>query len=249
MKYLKVFSEKRIFNYDFILQLTKSRSLADETIQNYLKKGYIKRVKKNLYVTISLENGGVIPNKFEIASNITETSFISHHSAFEYYGFGNQVYNEVSVTSLKKFKDFIFESNEYRYLYSTSNEFVDEVNGIRVSTIAKTIVETIDYIKTYDDMEEVIHNLSSLPAINGLLVMEYLLFIDKKILFNKVGLILSYFVDDLLVTNSLLERMKNLGIKSVKYFSKEKYRLKKYYKEWNLYCYDLGKIIEVAEDG
>ena len=51
--------------------------------------------------------------------------------------------------------------------------------------------------------------------------MEYLLFLDKKILFNKVGLILSYFVDDLLVTNSLLERMKSLGIKGVKYFTKE----------------------------
>ncbi len=244
MKYLESFSEKRIFDYNFVFELTKTRSLADETIQNYLKKEYIERVKKNLYVTMSLETGGVIPSKFEIGSNITNNSCISLHSAFEYYGFSNQVYNEVSVSSLTKFKDFNFENNRYHYVYSTSNRFIEDVNGVKVSTIAKTIVDTIDSIKSYDDMEELIYNLSSLPAINGLDVIEYLLFVNKKVLFNKVGLILSYFNDGLLITDKLLNQMEKSGTKSVKYFSKEKHRLKKYYKEWNLYCYDLEKIIK-----
>ena len=47
MKYLEQLSEKRIFNHAFMLSITKSRTLADEIIQNYLKKGYIKRIKKN----------------------------------------------------------------------------------------------------------------------------------------------------------------------------------------------------------
>lgn len=244
MKYLEAFSEKRIFDYNYVLELTKTRTLADQTIQNYLKKKYIKRVKKNLYVTMSFETGGVIPSKYEIASNITSNSYVSYHSAFEYYGFSNQVYNEVSISSLTKFKDFNFDNFQYHYVYSTSDQFIEELKGVRVSTIAKTIVDTIDSIKSYDDMEELIYNLSSLPAIKGLDILEYLLIVNKRVLFSKVGLILSYFKDGILITDELLNDIKKSGIKSVKYFSKEKHRLQKYYKEWKLHCYNLEKIIK-----
>lgn len=248
MKYLELLSEKRVFDHSYVMEITKSRSLADMTIQQYLKKGYIKRVKKNLYVTISLETSGVIPTKFEIASNVTPSSFVSYYSAFDFYGFSNQVYNEITVSSLEQFRDFTFQYNDYHYKYIKNIEFVDMVNGVRVSTIAKTIVDCIDDIKSYDDMEEVIQNLSALPIINGLLVMEYLLFVNKKILFNKVGLLLSFYKDGFNVTEQLLIRMKNLGIKNVKYFTNEKHRLKKYYKEWNLYCYNIDKLIMGDED-
>lgn len=248
MKYLKLLSEKRVFDHSYVLAITNSRSLADMTIQQYLKKGYIKRVKKNLYVTISFETSGVIPTKFEIASNVTPSSFVSYHSAFDFYGLSNQVYNEITISSLEQFRDFTFEYNDYHYKYIKNIEFVDIVNGVRVSTLAKTIVDCIDDIKSYDDMEEVIQNLSALPIINGLLVMEYLLFVDKKILFNKVGLLLSFFKDGFNVTEQLLITMKNSGIKNVKYFTSEKHRLKKHYKEWNLYCYNVNKLVMEDED-
>jgi predicted transcriptional regulator of viral defense system len=47
--------EKRVFDFSFVVGITNSENLARETLQNYLKKGYIKRVKRNLYVTKSLE--------------------------------------------------------------------------------------------------------------------------------------------------------------------------------------------------
>jgi hypothetical protein len=37
--------------------------------------------------------------------------------------------------------------------------------------------------------------------------------------------------------------LKTLGINGVKYYTNEKHRLNKYYKEWNLYCYNLDKLI------
>jgi hypothetical protein len=46
-----------------------------------------------------------------------------------------------------------------------------------------------------------------------------------------------------MVDDSILNRMKTLGIKGVKYFTNEKHWLNKYYKEWNLYCYNLDKLI------
>jgi hypothetical protein len=53
---------------------------------------------------------------------------------------------------------------------------------------------------------------------------------------------------DILVDDSILNQMKTRGIKGVKYFTNEKHRLNKYYKEWNLYCYNLDKLIKGDED-
>jgi predicted transcriptional regulator of viral defense system len=242
MKYLEQLSEKRIFNHAFMLSITKSRTLADEIIQNYLKKGYIKRVKKNLYATTSIENGGVIPTKYEIASNITKSSFVSFNSAFAYYGYYNQVSNEITVSSLEQFRDFSFDYTYYHYKYTKNSKYVDEINGVRVSSLEKTIVDCIGDIKSYDDLEELMEVLSMLPMINGKKVFEYLKYVDKAILYSKVGLLLSFHKDDYNITNELLNEMKKHGIKKTRDFTNEKHRLKKYYKEWKLHCYDISRL-------
>ena len=76
MKYLEQFSLKRVFDFSYVVEITGNVDLASGIVQNYLSKDYI-IVKKNLYVATSLETGGSIPSKFEIASNITNSSFVS----------------------------------------------------------------------------------------------------------------------------------------------------------------------------
>lgn len=242
MKYLKQLSEKRIFNHAFMVKITKSRTLADEIIQNYLKKGYIKRVKKNLYVTMSIENGGVIPSKYEIASHITKSSFVSYYSAFAYYGYYNQVSREVTVSSMEQFRDFSFDHNHYHYKYVNNAKYVDNINGVLISSIEKTIVDCIDDIKSYDDLEELMEVLSMLPMINGLKIFEYLTYVNKAILYSKVGLLLSFFKDNYHITDEMLEMMKKRGIKKTRDFTHEKHRLNKYYKAWKLHCYEIKKL-------
>ena len=55
-----------------------------------------------------METKEAVADKFEIGSNVTETAYVSHHSAFEYHGVMNQVYYEVYVSSESKFKNFEF---------------------------------------------------------------------------------------------------------------------------------------------
>lgn len=250
MKYMKVFSEKRIFDFSYVVDITNSHSLASQTIQNYLDKGYIKRIKKNLYATASIENGGVVPTKYEIASNITESSYVSFNSAFAFYGYYNQLSNKITVSSLEQFRSFSFDYNYYHYKYTKSIKFVDYINGIRVSSIEKTIVDCIGDIKSYDDMEEVMEVLSMLPMINGVKVLEYLEYLNKAIIYSKVGLILSFYEDGYNITTKLLSIIKSKGIKKTRDFTKEKLRLNTYYKVWKLHCYDITKlnVEEVDED-
>lgn len=239
LKYLEDFALKRIFDFSYVIELTGDKDLASRTIQNYLDKGYIKRVKHNLYVSISLENGGVIPNRFEIASNITKNSFVSHQSAFEFYGFKNQIYNEVLVSSKEQFRNFSFEYKEYVCKRVNDIEFIEIINGVKVSSLAKTIVDSIDEVKTYDDFEELIEVLSMIPLIDGKKILDYLKHVDKKTLYSKTGLVLSFFKDDYNITENQLKEMKESGVKKAEYFTKEKHRLNKYYKEWKIHSYDI----------
>lgn len=86
MKYLNELTKYKVFNIKNFATMINDDNLAKMLSQNYLEKGYIKRIKHNLYGVVSLETNECIADKFLIASNITATSFISYHSTFEFYG-------------------------------------------------------------------------------------------------------------------------------------------------------------------
>lgn len=244
MKYYEELADKRVFDFSYMVKLTGNKDTAGQTIQNYLTKGYIKRVKRNLYAVVSLETKGLIPTKFEIACNITKNAFISNHSAFEFYGYSNQVSNEIFVSTIEQFHNFTFDNNTYVCKRVKNTSFVETINGIKVSSLAKAIVETIDSIKTYDDLEELINILNMIPLINGKDIIVYLKHVNKTILYSKVGLILSFYEDGYNITKAMLEEIKKRGLKLARSFTSEKHRLNTYYEEWKLHAYDINKLKE-----
>ena len=64
-------------------------------------------------------------------------------------------------------------------------DFVNLINGVRVSTIEKTIVDSIDNIKSFDDFEALLEILSMVPLIDGNKILDYLKKLKKRILFSK----------------------------------------------------------------
>ena len=65
---------------------------------------------------ISGETGAPVANRFQIASSLTKTSYISHHTAMEFYGITDQVFYEVYVSSETEFKSFLFDGYTYRFI-------------------------------------------------------------------------------------------------------------------------------------
>ncbi|MGV8147179.1 MAG: hypothetical protein ACLKAK_12080 [Alkaliphilus sp.] len=61
------------------------------------------------------------------------TAYISHHSAFEYYGLANQVFYEVYVSSETKFQKFDFGKVTFKYIASRMKEGVVEAKIPQVS--------------------------------------------------------------------------------------------------------------------
>ena len=157
----------------------------------------IRKVKYNLYAVVNLETDGLISSKYEIGSSINDTSFISHHSAFEFYGYYNQVHNQITVSSIKKFSNFEFENNYYVFSQTKSDSQVLNVKGVKVTSLARTIVDEINSIRSVDDLEETLKCIALVPIVNEVDIIKYLIFKNNKSLFNKVGIILSIFKENL----------------------------------------------------
>ena len=108
MKYYANFLRKGCFTWEYVCRLAGNENTASNIIQRYLVEGLIRRVRRNLYITINLTDGSPVANEYVIASNIAPGSYVSYHSAFSYYGFSNQflfesvIVKEVVAFSLLK---------------------------------------------------------------------------------------------------------------------------------------------------
>ena len=236
MKYLNELTKLKVFSYNDFIDIVGNSNLAKITLQNYVKKGYIKRIKHNLYCLISLETNDSIADKFLIASSITETSFISHHSAFEFYGYYNQVYNVVNVSSISKFDSFEFEDNKYSFINVNSNDFVEEIRGVKVSSIERTIVDSIKDSGKLCELEKTLNCIKLIPYISIKDILKYLEQINSKMLYKKVGVILSLFKDQFDIPESFFDKCHEFSDSVKGYFDKNKNSLI-YNSEWKIYIY------------
>ena len=236
MKYLKQFIEKGVFNFNDANLLIGNKSTTFTILRSYIDKKYIKKIKRNLYVAVNLESGMANVSKYVIASNINDNSFVSYHSAFEFYGYYNQVYNNVNVSSLNKFNKFSFEDNEYLFNNTLTDKYVDVVRGAKVTCIERTIVDNIKGIGKLTDLEETMKCIDLISYVDENKILGYLNIIGSKILYKKVGYILEYFKDSLLLSDAFLEECINKGGNVKGYFNKNVYGLK-YNSKWKLYVY------------
>ena len=79
MKYYGKLLELGCFRKKDLIKITGNSSLADWVAAKYLKDGLIERVKKDLYVAISLESRQPVLNRYAIATRICEDAVVSYH--------------------------------------------------------------------------------------------------------------------------------------------------------------------------
>lgn len=79
MKHYEKLLELGCFSKNDLEQVTGSEAAAKWLCREYQKKGYIERVKRDLYVAISLETQQPIANRYVIASHIRSAFWIHAH--------------------------------------------------------------------------------------------------------------------------------------------------------------------------
>ena len=187
MKYYQSLVPMGIFSFKEASNLIGNAENTKKYLANMIKNNQLRRIKKNLYSIIDPTTNDDLMNRFVIASHITDNSFVCLHSAFEYYGFYNQNYYDIQVMSPKRFTNFDY--NDYRYCFFLSNNMnqIDLIQGVKVTSIERTIVDSINLLGKSMDIEELIKCLSLIHHINEEKIKDMLGQYDKDLLYRKVG--------------------------------------------------------------
>lgn len=206
-------------------------------ISNKLKRGTYVKIRNNLYALIDPSTNDIYSTRFEIASNITNTSFICYHSALEYYGIANQVFNDVTVGTSTKFNNFIFNDIEFNYKLTKNIDFVNDIvrEEIKVTSLERTIIDCIDDITLSGGVEEVLNALEQIKYLNEGKLLEILRIYNKMFLYQKVGYLFEIYNFQLKLSNSFFDTCKSYLTNKVNYFLNDEYNNLILNKDWNLF--------------
>ncbi len=206
MELYKILAGMRCFTRKDLVKITGSDCAAAWHIQNYLEKGYIERVRRDLYVVISLETDQPIPNRYQIASAVSEDACVSHHSAFEYYGYANQVFYEMYIATRKRVRNFHYDGIDYHCIpqYADTN-IVSTETGVRVTSLERTVIESIADFKKIGGLEELLRCLLMVPSLSPEKLLECLEMEGHGRTYQEAGYILESLRDDLDLPESFFQ--------------------------------------------
>lgn len=197
MKHYEKLLELGCFSRGRIAALLGNDETAGSLLREYQKKGYIERVRRDLYVVISLETKQPVVSRYQIGCAVFDDAVIANHSAFEVFGFANQVFHEVYVCTSHRFPDFQYNGVFYHRL--TPKSCMDAVHsgGVRVTSLEQTVIDSIADFEKITGLEETLRCILLIPSLDEEKLLRILGELSNGYLWQKCGYILEELNDTL----------------------------------------------------
>lgn len=226
-----------VFSVADVENLTGNIHTARSMLARLMDKGYVRKIRSNMYTTVNPATGGVVASKYQIACAINDTSYLTHHTAFEFHGVANQVYYDVYVASGPRFKDFEFEGFTYKRVAPRIDLGVVEpriTQGVRVTDLERTVIDSINDFEKIAGFEELLNCLSLIHYLDEVKLITYLDAYGVQALYQRTGYLLEYFSKEMKLSQEFIMYCKNQVGKSIGYLSEEAKHGGKYVREWGL---------------
>lgn len=226
-----------VFSIEDVKKLTGNEKTAYSQIDRLMKKGLVKKVRKKVYSCVNPTTGQVVATRYQIACAITDTAYISHHSAFEYYGLANQVYYEVYVSSETRFNHFEYDNVTYKYVASKMQDGVVEAKnttGVRMTDLERTVVDSIRSFNKIGGFEELLHCLEGIHYLDEMKLRSYLSVYDTQGLYQRVGYLLGHYQKEMQLSREFIAYCNSKIGKSRRYLVSDRKEESCYNNEWEL---------------
>ena len=210
-----------VFSMREVNTLYSSERTARAALGKLVKEGMVLKIRNSLYTCVSGENGGPVANRFQIASAIHPSAYVSHHSAFEYYGISDQVFYDVYVSSEMRFHDFVFDGYTYHFVKSQMQQGVTSPQfsgGVKVTDKERTILDSIKDMNLIAGLEETITCISSVTDVDEAKLLDYLEIYSNPFLYQKMGFIASQYRNELNISDEFINICKQRKGSSKRYF-------------------------------
>ena len=214
-----------IFSVSDVNKYYNNIGSARSAVRRLLKAEMIKKIRNDMYTCVDGENGGIVANRFQIASSINDGSYISHHTAMEYYGITDQVFYDVYVASSKRFTDFEFEGYRYHFINPSIELGIEKQEysgGVVVTDKERTALDCIKDMDKISGIEEVISNVDSIGRLNENKLLKYLEEYENQFLYQKSGYLLEKGFDKHGLSDAFFETCREKIGKSKRYLTKDK---------------------------
>lgn len=244
MKHYEKLLEKGCFNREELTELVGTPAAAKMVIYEYQKKGYIERVKRDFYVTISLETKQPVLSRYQIGSNLFADACISHHSAFEFYGYENQVFYECYVASNSRFTDFEYNGVTYHRVEKKPDIELIRQGNVRVTSIEQTVVDCIRDYEKIAGLEEVLRCLMLVPGLREDKILACLTRNRNGFLYQKCGYLFEELRTEFGFSDMFFEICRNNSSEAKRYLMKAGQETV-YCEKWKLYTPpSLNKLLD-----
>lgn len=248
-KYLNLAFKMRIFHLSEFADKTGMSIFSASTVLNRWKKaGLVYQIRRDLYCMKNPVGNIPAVHKFEVACKISNTSFLSHHSALEFHGLGHQIFNVVMVSDNAAFRSFSFDDCDYQSYITKigmNGVITSWINpNVRVTDLERTFVDCIDRVGRAGGAEELFHCFEGLYKMDFFKIEQYLNIYNKVCLFKKVGYVAERLRDTVDVPEDFVAKCREIGKATVSNFSATE-KCDVFVKEWNLYI----PLVIVKEDG
>ena len=235
MKHYEKLLAKGCFSRKQLIEIVGNATTANQVIYEYQKRGLIEKVKRDFYVVISMESKQPVLSRYQIGSNLFSDACISHHSAFEVFGYGSQVFYECYVATDKRFSDFEYDGVLYRRIERKPDMQVVQRGNIRVTSVEQTVVDSIRDFEKIAGLEEVIRCMMLVPGLNEQKVMECLARNGNGFLYQKCGYIFEEMQEEFHFSTDFFAECEKCSSDAKRYLMKESQDCV-FYKRWKLYA-------------
>lgn len=226
-----------VFTIDDVKKLVGNYKTAYSQLGRLMKKNLVKKIRKNIYSVVNPTTGQLVATRYQIACAITDTAYISHHSAFEYYGMANQVFYELYVSSETKFNHFEYDHVTYKYVSSRMTEGVVEAKnttGVRITDLERTVIDSIRDFSKIGGFEELLNCLEGIYYLDEKKLIRYLDIYNTQGLYQRAGYLLDHYKEEMQLSKEFIEYCKDKIGKSRRYLVNESKEDSYYNREWQL---------------
>ena len=224
MKYYEDFLKLEVFNLEDAQKIVGSTENAKVLLNSYVKKGLVKRVRRNLYCVVNLENREAPANRYLVGSQINDNAYLTYHTAFEVHGLSHQVSFVIYVASDHKITDFEFEGFLYKYVGKGINEGITPYRlneKVMVTDLERTVVDSIDRPDYCGGLHELDEILKICPTLDEKKLYTYLKAYDKQVLYKKAGYFVERHQQTFGITDGFLSFIEKKTGNTKKYLSEE----------------------------
>jgi len=168
-----------------------------------IKKGYLKKIRRNLYHITLLRTQSSQADRLLVASRIKQNYYIGLHAALEFYGKAHSYFNKVHVCVRPedRFDQFQYENTTYTpYLTkdTTTQIITHKYRGETIKTCTKErlFVECVKHPKKIGGWEETLKSLEGLGGIDFETLVGYIIKQNNQALLRRTGLVLELLKDE-----------------------------------------------------